>query len=67
MAYVIRIRAPRRFYYVLLLRKSFFSFLQFGRSLASVRSEVFLAEDYVLEVLGAKSPFQLGCKDGQAY
>jgi len=30
-------------------------------------SEVFLAEDYVLEVLGAKSPFQLGFEDGQAY
>jgi len=33
----------------------------------STRSEVFLAEDYILEVLGAKSPLQLGFEDGQAY
>ena len=67
MAYVIRIRAPRRFYYVLLLRKSFFHFYSLEEALQVSRSEVFLAEDYVLEVLGAKSPLQLGFEDGQAY
>ena len=42
MAYVIRIRAPRQFHYVLLLRKSFFHFYSLAEALQVSEAKFFL-------------------------